>query len=183
MRNETLIITDDYIKKSNDRTVMHKWEDDVMRKMSDFVCAEGGDIIEFGFGMGISANYIQKNNVNSHTICEINPQILDRLYKWSKNKDNVIIIEGDWYENIDKLKKYDGIFFDTHDDINNGYFFRELIYNISKKNTRLTWWNNSDSTYFKNAPSGVEYEILEVNPPENDYFNHKKYYMPKYTFK
>jgi hypothetical protein len=42
---------------------------------------------------------------------------------------------------------------------------------------------DSDSTYFKNAPSGVEYEILEVNPPENDYFNHKKYYMPKYTFK
>jgi hypothetical protein len=42
MRNETLIITDDYIKKSNDRTVMHKWEDEIMKKMSDFVCAEGG---------------------------------------------------------------------------------------------------------------------------------------------
>lgn len=183
MKNEQLNISETHIKKSNGRTVMHVWEDNIMKKMSDFVCKNGGDIIEFGFGMGISANYIQKNNVKSHTICEINPQILDRLYEWKKDKNNVKIIEGDWFENKEKLKTYDGIFFDTHDDLNNGHFFREYIYKISKTNTRLTWWNNSDSAYYRNAPEGTEYEIISVNPPENDYFNNKEYFMPKFIFR
>lgn len=182
MKNEILNITENYIKKSNGRTVMHEWEDKIMKKMSDYVCKDGGDIIEFGFGMGISASYIQKNNIKTHTICEVNPQILERLYKWKKNKSNVIIIEGDWFENKDKIKKYDGIFFDTHDDENNGHFFREYIYDISKKGTKLTWWNNSNTPYFRNQPEGVEYETINVNPPKNDYFNYKKYFMPKYEF-
>jgi len=182
MKNETLTISEDYIKKSNGRTVMHVWEDQIMKKMADFVCKDGGDIIEFGFGMGISANYIQQNNVNSHTICEINPQILENLYEWKKDKENVIIIEGDWYDNKDNLKTYDGIFFDTHEDLNYGFFFRELIYKISKKNTKLTWWNTRPTSYLRNSPQNTEFEIIKVNPPQNDYFNHKEYFMPKYIF-
>jgi hypothetical protein len=183
MKEEVLNITDNFIKTSDNRTVMHNWETPIMKKMAEWVCKDGGDIIEFGFGMGISANFIQNHNVVSHTICEINPQILDNLYEWSKNKSNVIILEGDWYENIDKLDKYDGIFFDTHNDKHNSYFFRELIYKISKKKTKLSWWNNLNIPYSRVSPIGTEYEEIEVNPPENDYFNHKKYYIPKYTFK
>lgn len=183
MKYETLNITDKFIKKLNGTTVMHEWEDEIMKRMSNFTCEKGGNIIEFGFGMGISANYIQQNKVNSHTICEINPQILENLYEWKKDKENVIIIEGDWFDNKDMLGTYDGIFFDTHDDVNNGYFFRELIYNISNKGTRLTWWNNKNTPYFRNQPVGTEYEILNINPPENDYFNHKEYFMPKYIFR
>jgi hypothetical protein len=182
MKYEILNIIENSIKMSNGRTVMHIWEDDIMKKKSDFVCKDGGDIIEFGFGMGISASYIQKNNINSHTICEINPQILEILYEWKKDKDNVIVVEGDWFENKDKLKTYDGILFDTHNDSNSSYFFKELIYNISKKNTKLTWWNNKPQSYFRHQPINTQYEKIEVNPPENDYFNHKEYFIPKYVF-
>ena len=41
-------------------TVMHAWETPIMHRMAEWVCEDGGDIIEFGFGMGISATHIQK---------------------------------------------------------------------------------------------------------------------------
>ena len=43
--------------------VMHDWETPIMHRMAEFVCEEGGDIIEFGFGMGISATHMQKQNI------------------------------------------------------------------------------------------------------------------------
>ena len=46
---------------------MMDWEDGLMKKHADYVCSNGGDILEIGFGMGISANYIQQNNPASHT--------------------------------------------------------------------------------------------------------------------
>ena len=111
MVEEVLTITKEKINSPNVGTVMHKWEHPIMKVKADFVCQNGGDIIEFGFGMGISANYIQKHNIKSHTICEINPQILETLYIWAQDKPNVTILEGDWYDNIDKMGKYDGILF------------------------------------------------------------------------
>ena len=97
-------------------TVMHAWETPIMHRMAEWVCEDGGDIIEFGFGMGISATHIQKQKINSHTICENNPVVLERLYKWAEDKDNVIVLEGDWFANIDNMKLYNGVFFDTHRD-------------------------------------------------------------------
>jgi guanidinoacetate N-methyltransferase len=76
-------------------TIMHAWERPVMKELAKWACTNGGDIIEFGFGMGISASYIQQHNINSHTICERNPAVIKRLQKWAKDKPNVIILEGD----------------------------------------------------------------------------------------
>ena len=53
MKEETLNITDNFIKTSDNKTVMHNWERPIMKKMAEWVCKDGGDIIEFGFGMGI----------------------------------------------------------------------------------------------------------------------------------
>ena len=47
---------------------MHEWEYPIMQRYAEWVCQNGGDIIEFGFGMGISATAIQQYNINSHTI-------------------------------------------------------------------------------------------------------------------
>ena len=50
--------------------VMMDWEDPLMSASAAYVCENGGDILEIGFGMGISANYIQSHTINSHTIIE-----------------------------------------------------------------------------------------------------------------
>ena len=39
--------------------VMMDWEHSLMSASAAYVCENGGDILEIGFGMGISAGYIQ----------------------------------------------------------------------------------------------------------------------------
>lgn len=181
MKNAVLNISNTKIFSETQGTVMHKWEAPLMKAKADFVCQKGGDIIEFGFGMGISASYIQQNKINSHTICEINPQILSRLRDWAQDKPNVIILEGDWYDNIDKMEKYDGILFDTHNDVKSSHFPKILDY-ICNPNCLITWWNNQPLEYNEFKIEGTIFDILDVDPPQNDYFNHKHYYMPKYIY-
>ena len=83
---------DNAIKTSDGRTVMHSWETPIMEKMAEWVCHSGGDILEIGFGLGISSDFIQSHNINSHTICENHPDIIKDLEEWSTDKPNVKII-------------------------------------------------------------------------------------------
>ena len=109
------------------RIIMHEWERPLMKKIAEFVCENGGHILELGFGMGISADYIQKQNIETHTIYEINPEVYQNSLRWSKNKNNVKIIQKDWFEDIDSWPVFDGILFDTYQDD-----WSPLILNISK---------------------------------------------------
>lgn len=183
LKDREVEFNNESLKYSDDgNMIMHSWEDELMRLKSEFVCENGGDILELGFGMGISASYIQSQNINSHTICEIHPQVIVELNKWKKDKDNVITLEGDWYDNVVNMGRYDGILFDTHDDIHYMEFFTEVVSKIAKPNCRITWWNNlpkEDNKRLK-VKENSKFEMIEVNPPENTYFNHKEYYMPKY---
>jgi len=174
--------TDEMLYSPEEGTVMHKWETDIMHTMAEYVCQDGGDIIEMGFGMGISATHIQKQKINSHTICEKNPVVLERLYEWATDKPNVIILEGDWYDNVDKMNVYNGVFFDTHHDANARHL-PAVLPRISTDKTRVTWWNNLPERYNEFGLSNVRFRIMDVDPPANSYFNHKQYYMPTYISK
>jgi len=90
-----VIFNKDSIMKG-DMIVMHEWEDLMMKKHSEVVCQNGGDILEIGFGMGISANYIQSQDINSHTIIEKDEQVYQKLLEWAEDKPNVKTIFGDW---------------------------------------------------------------------------------------
>ena len=59
-----------YIEHENTYEVMMDWEDSIMSASAAYICENGGDILEIGFGMGISAGYIQQHTINSHTIIE-----------------------------------------------------------------------------------------------------------------
>ena len=48
--------------------VMMSWESPIMEASAEWVCSGGGDILEMGFGMGISASFIQQQSISSHTI-------------------------------------------------------------------------------------------------------------------
>ena len=99
--NETLVFESDRIYYTDDAgaefQVMMSWEDSIMKASADYVCEGGGDILEIGFGMGISANYIQANSITSHTIVENHPQVIEKAKAWAADKPNVTIVEGDWY--------------------------------------------------------------------------------------
>lgn len=179
MKDLKLGFCNESISHPDGRIIMHEWEHPIMQKKAEWVCANGGEILELGFGMGVSANYIQQHNVKSHTICEINTQILTKLYKWAKDKPNVKVMEGDWYNNLHKMKKYDGILFDTYADDRYrsfGSFFPKLC----KKNCHVTWWNNYYTKCINFGYENIQFESVKVDPPQNDYYNHKEYLIPKY---
>jgi len=174
----------DCIVADNGKNVMMDWEHPIMKETANYICQDGGDILELGYGMGISANYIQSHNINSHTIVECHPQILENLYNWAKNKNNVIIIEGDWWKTRRHLKKYDGIFHDTWggDELSKiGY----ILPFIGKDNMKFSYFGNYSkdiSIIGLKDEFSITHKKINVNPPPNDYYNHNKYYMPKVEF-
>lgn len=106
--------------------VMMEWEREIMKQHADIISKPGWDVLEIGWGMGISANYIMENNPKSYTIVEKHPQIIEKVKEWMLDKPNVTLIEGDWYNVVDKIceKKYDGILFDS--------FFDEHLFKFRK---------------------------------------------------
>ena len=106
------------------------WEAPIMDRMAAEVCHNGGDVLEVGFGMGISAGCIQKRRPASHTIVECHPQILQRLHAWAADKPNVSIVEGMWQDVLHTLGEFDGITWDTFGGVDS-FSNRELFPNSS----------------------------------------------------
>jgi protein arginine N-methyltransferase 2 len=181
-KDETLVFTENQIyfgEAEHDREeVMMDWEDSIMQTSANYVCQNGGDILEIGFGMGISANYIQANSINSHTIVEIHPDILNKAYEWAEGKDNVNVVAGDWYSSLSVLGTYDGIFYDAFGDTNLIHL-KDTLDGLTKSGCKVTWWNNLSEENNSLGISGVTYEKIQITPPSNTYFNHEYYYLPK----
>ena len=157
--------------------VMMDWESDIMEKSAEFICHNKGDVLEIGFGMGICADYIQAQGVNSHTIIEIHPQILEKLNAWASGKSNVTIIEGDW-ANLSLSGTYDGIFLDTFKD-DNFHNFKDFALAKAKSGAKVTFWNNNDDVNQYNYDN-IDFEEIAITPDDNNYMWHNNtYYMPK----
>ena len=128
--------------------------------------------------MGICSDYIQAQNVNSHTIIEVHPQIIEKLNIWAENKSNVTIIEGDW-NSVNGLSSYDGIFLDTFGDLSLDNFKSFALSKI-KSGGKITYWNNNEEEYNPYLFDSVSYDQISVTPDENIYTQiTNNYYMPK----
>ena len=174
-KNNTLTFLDDKIVELNGE-VMMSWESQIMGKSAEFICHNSGDVLEIGFGMGICADYIQAQGVNTHTIIEIHPQILERLNTWASDKSNVTIIEGDW-NSVSGLGTYDGIFIDTYGD-ENWSNFKTFALAKAKSGAKITYWNNFTDNRNEHNFDLVSFEDISVSPDENTYFNATTYNMP-----
>ena len=91
-----------------------------MLKLAELATRNGGDILELGFGMHLSADGVQSNPlVTSHTIVEIHPDMYNLALEWAVDKPNTEILFGDWIDVLPTItKKFDGILHDTYMDPN-----------------------------------------------------------------
>ena len=177
-KDNILTFSDDKIVDPMGIEVKMDWEAPIMEKSAEYICHNSGDVLEIGFGMGICANYIQAQGVNSHTIIEIHPQILERLNTWASGKSNVTIIEGDW-SSVSISDTYDGIFLDTYGDENTDKFKAFALARI-KSGGKITYWNNAEDEYNPYSFSSVSYEQVPITPEANKYtYMENNYYMPK----
>lgn len=184
-----LIIEQDKIYYNQPVFIMMDWEHPLMSASATYICEGGGDILEIGFGMGISAGYIQSHSISSHTIIENHPQIIPLAQEWAKDKPNVIIISGSWSDVFEakKLSTYDGLFFDIWNTTSHHQPFSSSLSSLMKPGGKATWWNSAqvEGSNQYNIPD-VEYDILDT-PNYTDKIlqathPHPKYYLPKKQF-
>ena len=167
-----------------DNEVMMSWEDSLMSASAAYVTEGGGDILEIGFGMGISAGYIQSHSVSSHTIIEPHPQMVQKAVEWSSEKSNVTIISQSWADVTGSLGTYDGIFYDTSFD-DKGNLFSSSLSELIKTGTKLSVFN-SYSTETNDYNIEMNYKQINIIPTvsSSQYFpsGSTTYYMPMKEF-
>ena len=176
-KDNILTFEDTKIMEEDGVEVMMDWEDNIMKQSAEYICESKGDILEIGFGMGICADYIQAQGVNSHTIIEIHPQIIEKLNAWASDKSNVTIIEGDW-NSVNGLSSYDGIFIDTFGD-DNWFSFKDFALSKAKSGAKITYWNNFTDKRNEHNFDSVSFEDISVTPNDNSYITSNTYSMPK----
>jgi guanidinoacetate N-methyltransferase len=97
-----------------DQEIMEDWQTPLMKAMALAVTETHGDILEIGFGRGVSAEFIQMQGVRSHTVVEMNRHSIDHYFApWRKrhSSSDIRLAEGRWQDVLDQLGLYDGIFF------------------------------------------------------------------------
>ena len=176
-KDEILTFEDTKILNEQGAEVMMNWEASIMEKSAEFICHNSGDVLEIGFGMGICSDYIQAQGVNSHTIVEIHPEIIEKLKVWADGKSNVTIVEGDW-NSVSGLSTYDGIFIDTYGD-DNWSSFKDFALAKAKSGAKITYWNNFTDKRNEHSFDSVSFDDISVTPDDNTYFTSNTYHMPK----
>ncbi len=96
--------------------VMQDWQQPLMKAMADIVTETHAHVLEVGFGMGISATYIQQRGVKSHTIIECNNDVVKSFEQWRAGYPGreFRLLQGKWQDVSEQLGTYDGILFDTY---------------------------------------------------------------------
>ena len=99
-----------------DDDIMEDWQLPMMRAMADIATRQHGDVLEIGFGRGVSADYIQERGVRSHTIIECNDSVVDRFNKWREQypEQEIRLVHARWQDALQQLSRYDAIFFHTY---------------------------------------------------------------------
>lgn len=98
-------------------SVMEDWECSYMQELAQIATGNGGVVLELGFGLGLSANYIQQQPIDKHIIIEANEEVFARLEEFAKNAaHDVEPRSGLWEEVIPSIpdESIDGILLDTY---------------------------------------------------------------------
>eukprot|EP00747_Dinoflagellata_sp_TGD_P170805 gnl/TRDRNA2_/TRDRNA2_203319_c0_seq1.p1 gnl/TRDRNA2_/TRDRNA2_203319_c0~~gnl/TRDRNA2_/TRDRNA2_203319_c0_seq1.p1 ORF type:complete len:403 (+),score=52.88 gnl/TRDRNA2_/TRDRNA2_203319_c0_seq1:143-1210(+) len=103
--------------------VMEEWEAPYMKALAEVVCSRGGRILEIGYGLGISAQYIDEygqgqneSRVTEHVIIEANAEVVAKARDFAKtSKVKTIVMEGFWQDIVETLEpgSFHGLLFDT----------------------------------------------------------------------
>ena len=165
--------------------VMENWETPYMRDLADIAATKGGVILEIGYGMGISARFIQWHKIKKHIIIEANRQVANEARKFAKKaKYKTKVITGLWEDVIDKIpdKSLDGILFDSYplsekELYQNHFFFFHAAYKKLRPGGIFTYYSDEIKKFgrvhlkklqeagFKKG--NIKSTVSKVKPPKN----------------
>ena len=164
--------------------VMEDWEEPYMRILAEIATSRGGVILEVGFGMGISARFIQQAPISRHIIIEANQEVAHRANEWANTcQIETEVIEGLWQDAILRIPddSLDGILFDTYpltekELYQNHFHFFPYAFSRLKKDGILTYYSD-ETEWFSDIhikrltmagfdSRGIGGTVVDVNPPE-----------------
>lgn len=186
-------VYDDHTLKIAGRDVMEDWEQGYMDRLAAVASSGGGAVLELGFGMGISARAIQSHGVESHTVIECHPDVLQRCIADFRNEiaaNRLHVYSGFWQNVTPTLADgtFDGILFDTYPLHDKEYigphkFFFEEAHRLLKVGGVLTYYSDEataieDDHLERLVTAGfkeedVAVELCPVSPPEGCEYWHE----------
>ena len=116
-----------------DDEIMEDWQTPVMDAMAEQITRSHGDILEIGFGRGVSAEFIQSKGVRSHTIIESNANSIDQHFRpWRERHADrdITMIHSRWQDALEALGTYDGVFFHAF-PLNEEEFIETVVQSIT----------------------------------------------------
>tara|TARA_R110002167_G_scaffold147175_1_gene339181 strand:- start:179 stop:676 length:498 start_codon:yes stop_codon:yes gene_type:complete len=151
-----------------------------MEDAAKLICRDGGRILNVGFGLGIIDRYIQSHNPQEHWIIEAHPQVIEKMKKdgWDK-KPNIICIFDKWQNVLETLPKFDGIYFDTWQDISTK--FTDKLNNLLNIGGKYLYFNGKVSAIEQWKELGYEVEVHKTildNIDDNQTSNNEYYWSP-----
>ncbi len=165
--------------------VMEDWEAPYMKDLAEIATMKGGKVLELGFGMGISARFIQEHPIEEHIIIEANADVAEKAREFAtKAPHKTTVLEGLWENVIDEIPDgtLDGILFDTYplteEEVYQNHFnFFDYAYKKLKPGGIFTYYSDEPTTFGevhlrKLQESGFKKEniksrLCEVHPPED----------------
>ena len=166
-----------------DEPVMEDWEEPYMRVLANIATSRSGDILEIGYGMGISARFVQEANVRRHIVIEANHEVAAVARLWASNsKTNTVVLEGLWQDQASSIadSSIDGILFDSYpltekELYQNHFDFFPVAFRMLKKGGVLTYYSD-ETEWFTDVhirrltqagfdPQHIRGEVVRVCPP------------------
>ena len=177
--------------------VMEDWEKPYMTELAAIATRNGGNVLEIGFGLGLSASFIQEKEVYRHYIVEANYDIFQRLLEFSKSASSKVIpIFGFWQDVVPQLQSdsFDGILYDPYPTSQDEYLSSEFNFIFHAQRllkpgglfTYYTCLEESCDDYIdmvKDAGyrTGGGYSIDVDPPPDCKYWGKKRIFVPILT--
>lgn len=176
--------------------VMETWEGAYMKRLASIAASRGGVVLEIGFGLGISAAFIQEDPIAEHWIVEANANVFDNVLKFKDKHPNVKPLFGFWQEVTTELPdaSLDGILFDTYpislDELHTARFsFFDEAYRLLKPGGVFTHYAGEvefTPEYVKllHEAGFTEFtgDLVEVSPPPGCmYWDEKHILAPTIT--
>lgn len=178
-------IFDDHTLRILGHPVMEDWETEYMTQLASVATRHGGDILELGYGMGISARVIQAASIASHHVVECHPDVVSsalRTWREAIAAQRLHLHVGFWEEVSPRFAdaSFDGILFDTYplksEEIHGNHFpFLKEAYRLLRPGGTLTYYSDQatelpeehlsalEAAGFER--SGVSWEVCPVSPP------------------
>ncbi len=166
--------------------VMEDWEDSYMQELAHIATSNGGVVLELGFGLGLSAHYIQQHHIDKHIIIEANEEVFVKLEGFAKNaKSKVEPRLGLWEEVLPSIpdESIDGILYDTYltnfeceEQFVYEYFpFFEHAYRVLKKGGIFTYYSSEVSDFSPKhlqllqttGFSNIQKKVCTLNTPDD----------------